>query len=95
MKSGPLLFLGIFGTTAFSWAGILLTTIVQQNDSGATKPYYDVANEQMLPAPLPGVARQGQQVYQDLGCVYCHTQQVQNPVRAGEEKSPDVVRGWG
>lgn len=95
MNNGPLLFLGIFFTVAFSWTGIVLTNLVQQTQSGATKPFYDVANERLVPSPMTGLAKQGQKVYQDLGCVYCHSQQVRSPLRSGETKSPDVVRGWG
>ena len=39
---------------------------------------------------MPGLARQGERVYQDLGCVSCHTQQVRR-----EGNGADIERGWG
>ena len=50
-------------------------------------------NAELMPAnpqPLVGIAKQGKQVYQDLGCLYCHSQQVR---RAGF--GADFERGWG
>ena len=37
-----------------------------------------------------GLARQGQRVYQDLGCATCHTQQVRR-----KNFGADIDRGWG
>jgi cytochrome c oxidase cbb3-type subunit II len=42
------------------------------------------------PQPLVGEAQRGKLVYQDLGCLYCHSQQVR---RAGF--GSDFERGWG
>lgn len=42
------------------------------------------------PRPLVGQAQRGKWVYQDLGCLYCHSQQVR---RAGF--GSDFERGWG
>ena len=39
---------------------------------------------------MPGIAAQGQLVYQDLGCAACHTQQVRRP-----DFGSDKARGWG
>ncbi len=96
MNNGPLLFLGIFLAIAFSWSGIVLTNLVQQKDAGADRPYYDAQNEAVVPATPSGEARQGALVYQELGCLYCHSQQVRNPLTGGSDAvSPDVARGWG
>lgn len=95
MNNGPLLFLGFFFAIAFSWSGIILTNLVQQTQAGAAQPYYDKDADRLVPAAMPGLAKQGQQVYQDLGCIYCHSQQVRSPLRQGEKASPDVARGWG
>jgi cytochrome c oxidase cbb3-type subunit 2 len=46
--------------------------------------------EETYPRPLSGEAIRGKQVYQDLGCLYCHTQQVR---RRGY--GSDFERGWG
>ena len=49
-----------------------------------------IEGESLFPRKLTGVAQQGKSVYADLGCVYCHTQQVRN-----SDFGPDVERGWG
>jgi cytochrome c oxidase cbb3-type subunit 2 len=96
MNNGPLLFLGFFLAIAFSWTGIVVTNLVQQDQAGATQPFFDSASETTVPLPMSGAAKQGQLVYQDLGCIYCHTQQVRNPVsRDPGAESVDVARGWG
>jgi len=95
MNNGPLLFLGIFFTIAFSWSGIVLTNLVQQTEAGATQPIFDKDTEKLVPAPMSGDARQGQQVYADLGCIYCHSQQVRNSIRRDGSTSADVERNYG
>lgn len=87
MNNGPLLFLGIFFTLAFSWTGIVLTNQIQY---GALTPYVDKAEGKSYPEPFSGIAKQGKEVYQSLGCVYCHTQQVRRPGFGTDDK-----RGWG
>jgi len=96
MNNGPLLFLGIFLAIAFSWSGIVLTNLVQQHDAGTDRAYYDAQNEAVAPAIPSGAARQGALVYQELGCVYCHSQQVRNRLTGSADAlPPDVARGWG
>lgn len=73
MKNGLALFLGVFATLALSWAGLLLTAHKQ---IGGLSQFKDPADELLYPQPLSGIANQGRLVYQDLGCVSCHTQQV-------------------
>ena len=85
MKNGLTLFLGVFATLALSWAGLLLAAHKQL---GALPQFKDPVEETLNPAPLPGLARQGALVYQDLGCATCHTQQVRY-------EGSDVARGWG
>lgn len=87
MNRAPLIFLGVFCTLAFSWAGIVLTN---QISYGGLTPYQDQLDSSIHPAVIPGVAARGALVYQDLGCVYCHSQQVR---RAGF--GADIERGWG
>lgn len=87
MNRAPLIFLGIFFTLAFSWSGIVLTNQVAY---GNLTPYYDEAEGRIFPEATPGIADRGQLVYQDLGCVYCHTQQVRRPGYGS-----DIERGWG
>jgi cytochrome c oxidase cbb3-type subunit II len=87
MNRAPLLFLGIFFAIAFSWTGIILT-----NHIGYAKlqPVFDETEGKSFPQPLPGSAIRGKDVYRDLGCVYCHTQQVRQP-----GYGTDIERGWG
>jgi len=90
MKNGLTLFLGIFATLAVSWAGLLLASHKQL---GSLPQFKDPIEDTLNPAPISGLAEQGRMVYQDLGCVTCHTQQVRR-----EGFGNDVgehSRGWG
>jgi len=87
MKNGLVLFLGVFGTLALSWAGLLLAAHKQ---IGALPQFKDPVEQTLNPAPLNGLADQGRQVYQDLGCASCHTQQVRF-----DGFGSDIKRGWG
>ena len=87
MKNGLVLFLGIFATIALSWAGMVLTA---HNQYGALAQFKDPVEETLNPYALPGLANQGREVYQDLGCVSCHTQQVRR-----DGYGADVARKWG
>jgi cytochrome c oxidase cbb3-type subunit 2 len=87
MKRAPFIFLGIFSLLAFSWTGLLLSN---QISYGNIRPHVDEVENKAFPLPMTGVAAQGQIVYQDLGCVYCHTQQVRRP-----DIASDIERGWG
>jgi cytochrome c oxidase cbb3-type subunit 2 len=87
MNNGPLIFLGAFLTIAFSWTGIVLTNHMQW---GRMQPSYDEVEGKAFPSPMSGMAKQGQQVYQELGCLYCHSQQVRRPGFGADDK-----RGWG
>ncbi len=87
MNKGPLLFLGIFLTLAFSWTGIVLTN---HGDLGKIGTYVDPDTGTAFPRAVPGLARQGKLVYQQLGCIYCHTQQVRRPGFGADD-----LRGWG
>lgn len=85
MRNGMLIFLGIFGIAAFSWSVVLLSP---QKQYAAIAPVVDPGDGTPHPYGISGIANQGRAVYQDLGCVYCHTQQV----RFG---SADIERKWG
>lgn len=85
MKNGLTLLLGVFATLAISWAGLLLAAHRQIGTLGQFK---DPIEESLNPLPLSGLANQGREVYQDLGCVTCHTQQVRH-------LEVDLKRGWG
>ena len=87
MKNGLALFLGVFVTLALSWAGLLLTAHQQL---GGLSQFKDPVDDVLHPQPLSGLADQGRLVYQDLGCVTCHTQQVRQEGSGG-----DIGRKWG
>ena len=85
MKNGVVIFLGVFFTLAFSWTGLVL---IPQKQFGGLGIAETEAGE--FPKVTSGLALRGEQVYLDLGCVYCHTQQVRRPGYGA-----DFERGWG
>jgi cytochrome c oxidase cbb3-type subunit 2 len=87
MNRAPLIFLGAFLALAFSWTGLVLTN---QVGYGSLAPHFDDTENKAYPGQMPGPAAQGALVYQDLGCAYCHTQQVR-----GGAQGADVARKWG
>lgn len=87
MKNGLVLFFGGFAVLALSWAGVLLSA---HNQFASLTQYKDPVEETLHPAPLTGLADRGRLVYQDLGCVSCHTQQVRRDGFGG-----DIARQWG
>jgi cytochrome c oxidase cbb3-type subunit 2 len=87
MKNGLALFLGVFVILGLSWAGLLLSAHKQL---GSLSQFKDPVEETLYPQPLSGIADQGRLVYQDLGCVSCHTQQVRH-----EGFGADIERKWG
>jgi cytochrome c oxidase cbb3-type subunit 2 len=50
----------------------------------------DEGDNKAFPETLSGIAAQGKLVYQDLGCIACHTQQVRRPGFGSDDK-----RHWG
>ena len=87
MKGLLPLFLGIFGTFAFSWAGLILIPNAQ---IGHLDPQTDEEGADPYPAPKSGMAERGRQIYAANGCAYCHSQQVRPAYAAS-----DVDRKWG
>lgn len=87
MKNGLALFFGAFAVLALSTAAVLYSA---HRQLGSLTQYKDPVDEALHPAPLTGLADQGRAVYQDLGCVSCHTQQVRREGFGG-----DTVRQWG
>lgn len=87
MNRGATLFLGIFLTFAFAWAGLVLAPYLQ---FGRLPSIVSEDSGQTLPPPLSGLAQRGHQVYAEMGCIYCHSQQVR-----GETQGSDLARGWG
>ena len=90
MNNKWLLALGILSTVTASLAGLVLIPNWQlrdikqiEDDSGYLQPQTWFPDDHRLQFP-------GRSVYIDLGCVYCHSQQVR-PQGFGA----DIDRGWG
>lgn len=116
MNRLPLVFLGVFFTLFFSWAGLIvgsnaqlgnlqpatptlvnaegtdvsLMAVQQAGRPGSKEQLLLKSGEDLYPRLPSGLGEQGKAVYIDLGCVYCHSQQVR---REGFGK--DFDRGWG
>jgi cbb3-type cytochrome oxidase cytochrome c subunit len=87
MKGILPIFLGIFGTFAFSWLGL---TVIPNAQIGHLDPQMDEEGTDVYPAPKSGMADRGRHVYAANGCVYCHSQQVRADYAAS-----DIDRKWG
>ena len=59
-------------------------------DTERNEPGLIQSGDELFPRALSGAAQRGQRVYESLGCLYCHSQQV----RRGGFGS-DLERGWG
>jgi cytochrome c oxidase cbb3-type subunit 2 len=81
------LFLGVFGTFAFSWVGL---TVIPNLQIGALNPQMDEEGTDIYPAPKSGMADRGRRIYAANGCIYCHSQQVRP-----DYASADIDRKWG
>jgi cytochrome c oxidase cbb3-type subunit II len=81
------LFLGVFGTFAFSWVGL---TVIPNLQIGALNPQMDEEQTDVYPAPRSGMAEQGRRIYAANGCIYCHSQQLRP-----DYASADIDRKWG
>src|SRR5438034_4336886 len=87
MKGLAPLFLGIFGTFAFSWIGL---TVIPTWQIGHLNPKSDEEGTDIYPRPQSGMFERGAHVYAANGCVYCHSQQVR-----ADYISDDIERKWG
>jgi cbb3-type cytochrome oxidase cytochrome c subunit len=87
MKGLVPLFLGLFGTFAFSWVGL---TVIPNIQIGAQNPQMDEEGTDIYPMPQSGMVRRGRQVYAANGCIYCHSQQVR-----ADYASADIDRKLG
>jgi cytochrome c oxidase cbb3-type subunit II len=88
MKGLLPLFLGIFGTFAFSWVGL---TLVPNLQIGHLDPQMDEDGSDAYPAPRSGMAERGRKVYVENGCFYCHSQQVRADYAASDiDRTRDV-----
>ena len=87
MKGLVPLFLGIFGTFAFSWVGL---TVIPNWQIGHLNPQSDEEGSDIYPVPQSGMVERGRHVYAANGCIYCHSQQVR-----ADYAGADIERKWG
>src|SRR6266700_2943875 len=87
MKGLAPLFLGIFGTFAFSWVGL---TVIPNWQIGHLNPQSDEEGTDVYPMPQSGMVTRGARVYAANGCIYCHSQQIRAAYSAD-----DIERKWG
>ena len=87
MKGLTPLFLGIFGTFAFSWLGL---TVIPTWQIGHLNPESDEEGTDIYPRPQSGMFERGEHVYAANGCVYCHSQEVR-----ADYIADDIERKWG
>src|SRR5437762_398847 len=87
MKGLVPLFLGIFGTFAFSWVGL---TVIPNWQIGHLNPQMEEDGTDAYPMPQSGMVERGARVYAANGCIYCHSQQIRADYAAN-----DIDRKWG
>src|SRR6266480_3187398 len=87
MKGLAPLFLGIFGTFAFSWVGL---TVIPNWQIGHLDPQMEEDGSDAYPQPQSGMVERGAHVYAANGCIYCHSQQVR-----ADYAADDIERKWG
>ncbi len=87
MKGLAPLFLGIFGTFAFSWVGL---TVIPNWQIGHLNPQSDEEGTDIYPMPQSGMVTRGGRVYAANGCIYCHSEQVR-----ADYAGADIERKWG
>src|SRR5882762_4857059 len=87
MKGLAALFLGVFGTFAFSWVGL---TVIPNWQIGHLNPQSDEEGTDIYPMPQSGMVTRGARVYAANGCNYCHSQQVR-----AAYSGDDIERKWG
>lgn len=86
MNRSLLIFIGVIFTVVFSLSGLVLVPDWQFRGIGP----YTTEEGEVYPRPLTGPPAAGREVYADLGCIYCHSQQVRP-----EGFGADIDRGWG
>ena len=87
MKGLAPLFIGIFGTFAFSWVGL---TVLPNWQIGHLNPESDEEGTDRYPQPQSGMVERGAHVYAANGCIYCHSEQVR-----ADYAADDIERKWG
>lgn len=86
MNRAWLLAIGVVATVVVSFIGLVYAPNLQL---GYLSPVEDISGIK-YPVEYFGGAAQGRDVYRQLGCIYCHSQQVRPPGFGA-----DLERGWG
>lgn len=95
MKNFSVLFLLVLSGLALPFLSLVLGGYIQLGNLERITENLDedgnpVEGESLFPNKMSGVAQQGKAVYADLGCVYCHTQQVRH-----SDYGVDIERSLG
>jgi cytochrome c oxidase cbb3-type subunit 2 len=96
MNKLSLISAGLFLSLGLSFAGLALTSQVQQ---AGLAPAPAEEGGPLVPPLAPGLAVLGKDVYLSQGCVHCHTQQVRpaslgGDLAKGYAKRPTVARDY-
>jgi cytochrome c oxidase cbb3-type subunit II len=97
MKGLISLFIGLFGTFAFSWVGL---TVIPNMQIGALNPQSDEEGTDIYPMPQSGMVQLGRQVYAANGCIYCHSRQLRPDYASADldrvrDAGPSPRPKWG
>jgi len=98
MKGLIPLFLGLFGTFAFSWVGL---TVIPNMQIGALSPQINPDDENdIYPMPQSGMVQHGREIYAANGCIYCHSRQlradyVSSDLDRERDAGPSPRPKWG
>ncbi len=91
MNRPLLILLGIMATVLASLAGMVFVPNWQARELAPIRVVDAEGATAEYPPPLDGLAEApGRQIYQSLGCIYCHSQQVRDAAFGA-----DIDRGWG
>ncbi len=69
---------------------VFLLVVIPFAQLSALEMHVDPLEETLHPYPMYGLALAGEKVYQEQGCVYCHTQ-----VIVPESFGSDIAKEWG
>src|SRR5438132_9463957 len=97
MKGLLPLFIGLFGTFAFSWLGLAYIPDLQ---IGHLDPQSDEEGTDIYPMPKSGMAERGRRVYIANGCFYCHSEQLRpdyaaSDIERARDAAPSSPPKWG
>jgi len=103
MDRGMVIFLGVMLTFTSSWLGLVLLPLLPANKNLPFISEMRIQNQDPLvedqgttttsyPRPLGGSALHGMKIYQQNGCIYCHSQQIRAETFGN---GADIKRGWG